>query len=483
MARAETLSPPTSARPPWIGLLVAALVVGALVAAGLEALIALPILLVAAPPLLRRPQWIVTLLCVWVPIQYFLTKDLGLLPRAAVWLDELLVMTLGAVLLIRQAQERDVLRRTPVNVPLLVFVAVAILSAVLNRVAPHIAILGMRDTLQYVVVFAALAWLPLDDVWDRRWLRIAFVVGAVQAPITIVQAVLLFTNNPEQIAAGDYDMTVGTFGPSGGDFVAYFVMFLLLLLMAASRSGISFPRWLVPLLLVPFVASTSRLCFLFLPLGAAWLFRKQIFTNPRRVIGPVLIMAVAFGGLALYYRNSPELMRMVLDPRTIIASQFNFDLHYVGRAVHYPLGWVIMNDMGAHPMVGVGPGMYLGPTAHFFMVPATQLVYDIFQMDPETLRFGSVDSGILPILIPYGILGFLAFGWMLVRLHRMGRAVERAGRDAVDRQLGGGFAAITLFAVFGCLGAPVWEVQVLSFYFWVFAGLTYRAGRRAGLYP
>lgn len=483
MARAETFTPSTPDRDVWLGLLAAALLVGTLSAFGLGVLLAVPVLLLLAPPLLRRPHLLVTALCVYVPVQYFLTKDLGLLPRAAVWLDELLVVGLALVLVIRQAQFRDVLRWTPINVPLLAFVGIGVVSAVLNQVAPHIAILGMRDTLQYVVVFAALAALPLDERWDRWWLRIAFAVGAVQAPIAVVQAVLLFKNHPDRIAAGDYDMTVGTFGPSGGDFVAYYVMFLLLLLMARVRSGVRIPTWVVPLLLVPFVASTSRLCFLFLPLGAAWLFRKQIFTSPRRIIGPILILAVAFAGLAIYYRNSPELMRMVLDPRTIVASQFDFDLHYVGRAVHYPMGWVILRDMGAHPAIGVGPGMYLGPTAHFFMVPATELVYEIFRMDPETLRFGSVDSGILPILIPYGLVGFLAFGWILKRLYGMGRAVERGAREGPDRELGGGFAAITLFAVFGSLGAPVWEIQVLSFYFWLFAGLTYRAGRRAGLYP
>ena len=461
-----------------------ALTVGAVVAtagaaaAGQPAWMGLGLGALVGPWLLRNLHWIVNILCVWIPIQYWLTKDLGLLPRAAVWLDELLVVVLGLGLVIRQLQSGDVIRRTAIDRPLAAFVAIGVISALANSVRPEIALLGLRDTLQYVVVFYAITWLPASREQDRRWLRILLGIALVQAPITIVQAAVLFRTAGDRLLDGDYDMTVGTFGPSGGDFVAYFILFFLLLMIARTRDGLRVPAWIVPALLIPFVASTSRLCFMFLPIGVAWLFRRQILSNPRRLVGPALLTVAAFGALALYYRNDPEIMRMVLDPRTIITSQFNFDLHYVGRAVHYPVAWMMLREMAVSPWLGLGPGMYVGPTAHFFMVPATQFVYDLFQVAPETRRFGSVDSGFLPIVGSYGVLGSIAFAWLVWRLYRLGRWVERWGRDPIDRALGAGFAAVTIFAVFGCLGAPVFEVQVLAFTFWMLAGLTQRAVRR-----
>ncbi len=455
--------------------------------AGLAAGLRQPIWVVAALAaaasigLWRRLPLAIHALTLWVPIQYAVTKDLALLPRAAVWLDEATLVGLAAALVLRRVRLSTPFGPTPIDRPLLAFLLVAAASAIANEVRPIVAILGLRDLLQYLVVFYALAWLPLSPRLDRACIRLAVGVGLLQAPVALVQAALLFRGAGDRLLEGNYDMTVGTFGPSGGDFVAYYVTFLFLLLLARARYGRPVNALVFPALIIPFVASTSRLCFLAFPPCALWLFRRQVLSHPRRLVVPTAVIGIALAGLALYYRNDPALMRMVFDPRTIVASQFTVDAHYVGRAVHYPMAWTMLTDMAASPWLGLGPGMYVGPTAHHFMVPATRLVYDVFGMDPATLRFGSVDSGILPIVTPYGVLGLTAFAWILARVFGMARALERSARRPEDRALGAGMGAIVLFAVLGCLAAPVFEVQVLAYFFWLFAGLAVRAARRNAL--
>jgi hypothetical protein len=431
---------------------------------------------------MARPHAMVYLLCLWIPVQYWVTKELGLLPVFFVWCDEALVVLLAATLVLQRLQRRRPWVVTPIDLPLVAFVLMAIVSIILNRVPPLIAALGLRDLLQYVVVFYGLATLPLTPKWDRHWLRIVFAAGLIQAPIALVQALSYFRLSTARIAEGNYDMSVGTFGPSGGDMVAYFIVFLLFLLLGRARLGDRSGLVLLPVLLVPFVISTSRLCFLFLPIGLAWFYRREIRRNPRTLIGPALIALVAAVGLLAYYWNDKELMRMVLDPSVIVASQFNFSLTYQGRMVHYPIAWWILHDMAASPLVGVGPGMYVGATASFFMVPITRLVYDMFQVDPTSGRFGTVNSGILPLLVPYGILGAALFVFLVARLYRMGASVAARAGTMTSRALGMSFQGILFFLAVGSLAAPVWETQILAFHFWLLAGLTFRAGRREGVF-
>jgi hypothetical protein len=44
------------------------------------------------------------------------------------------------------------------------------------------------------------------------------------------------------------------------------------------------------------------------------------------------------------------------------------------------------------------------------------------------------------------------------------------------------FQGILFFLAVGSLAAPVWETQILAFHFWLLAGLTFRAGRREGVF-
>lgn len=459
----------------------AALAVGALLGLGVELIVVVPLALVALPVLALRPHLSITALSLWVPLQYWLTKDLAILPRGCVWLDEAILVVLTCVLVVRQLSLRTY-RWTPLDVPVILFVAVAAASAITNGVRPIVGVLGLRDILQFVIVFYALALLPLDARWDRRWILLAFAIGLFQAPLAAFQTRAFFTNEAARVAQGDYDIMIGTFGPGGGDFVAYFVMFLLLLLFGRVRSGRTRLLWIVPALLTTFVFSTSRLCFLFLPLGLGWLYRSHVRRDPRTLVAPLAFAGVLVLGLVIYYWNDPKIMRMVLDPTKIVSSQFAVDEHYAGRMIHYPIAWMILRDIAVSPLLGVGPGMYLGPTASFFMVPVTQMFYDMFNLNPAELRFGSVDSGFLEILVPYGLIGLAAFTFLVSRLHAIGHAVERNARSGAARDLGASFRAIVVFMIVGSLAAPVWEVQILAFYFWLFAGITYRAGRREGVF-
>src|SRR2546423_6441690 len=101
-----------------------------------------------------------TFLSVLVYTQFFLTRTLGILPQAVNWVDDVAVVMLGALALLRVPR--------PARLPrawawaLAAFILLGIVSALANGVPWWRAALGARGPLLHVGLYYAVIVAPLE---------------------------------------------------------------------------------------------------------------------------------------------------------------------------------------------------------------------------------------------------------------------------------------------------------------------------------
>src|SRR5713226_1822280 len=105
------------------------------------------------------------LLSIFVYTQFFWTRTLGVLPQAMNWVDDVVVVALGALALLRMPP--------PAPLPktwawaLGAFVLLGIVSAFANDVPWWRTVLGLRGLLIYLGLYYAVVVAPLEehDIW------------------------------------------------------------------------------------------------------------------------------------------------------------------------------------------------------------------------------------------------------------------------------------------------------------------------------
>jgi len=411
-------------------------------------------------------------IAIWIPLQYLPTRQIELLPRAAVWFDEVLLVVLAGFAAVL-ACRRPARARLPVILPLAGFLTVAVASSIYNHTSLTELVLGLRAPLQCVMLAFVVVMLDVPDRHLAKLAGITVALGVLQAPFAI-----------QQLAAThglvSRDEVVGTMWRGASNSMAYFLV-VLMLPLAGYWLRCPRPRWPLAALaamMIPLVFSSSRGAYYLAPVAILAAFWGQLRHNRRLHLllgGGALLAAALF---AIYYGVKPRSPGSEVDPelspRRIVREQLD-PKGAMGRLYYLRYTSELLVHRGSVAvLLGVGPARFSSTSGCFLGAP-------LLVEATRGAHAPVIPSQLIATLAEFGLLGLATMGLAVVAgvwsLRRAALLLANPGwRGWAEGAVGAG--------AFVLLAAPldnVWELQHVAYYFWGMVGAAAVALRRSSL--
>ncbi len=452
-----------------------------------------------------RPQWAVLALALYSPFEPFLLKfvndDLYLYAR---YFSEGLIYILLAAVAVRIFIRDRRMAPTPIDLPFVFFMIVALASIVVNAVPAFYGLLGIRQIVRFILLFFITVYLDPDTAFIRRTTAFMFVIVAVEGVIGFLQSVIggpldeflipserKFYESIQLTSGTDQFWSPGTrvFATLGrydqlGTFLCFFFL-IAIGLFYHSRKAEERRRLMLPVLIAApaLVLTLSR---------ASWFgFALAFF-----VIGAVLMrdwkVRFAYAGvvvIALMYLAVTGLtVKYLVDyPQQTLAERFFEAFSYERwRGEYYGLGrmfWIVQTPLvvvRSSPLFGVGPGQYGGGAAaalgNTSVYEKLNLPFGVYGTE------GYIDNNWFSLWGETGTLGVVFYAWMLVALARMALLVRRESKDPYLQGLALGYFGCILAVSFQAFLATYLEVRTLALYLWLYGAFVYVLARRERIY-
>lgn len=425
------------------------------------------------------------------PVEPFLLKfvpDEAYLP--ARFFSEGLIYLLAASAAVRIFRGRASLPRTSISVPFLAFVAIAVVSLLVNRVPLTVGLLGIRQMVRYVILFFAIVILAPRRESARRIVTLLLVVVFLESLLGIAQALfpaqldaLLIPSERKffesvQLTAGTsetWEPGTRVFGTMGrydqlGTFLAFFL---------ALAAGLLWERAVAVRRIVSaafFAAGGTAL--LLTQSRASWFgFAIALFVSgfllkrDRRVIAAAgLVTALLLG--ALFYTGA-QLRYLTEVPDAPLVSRFfeafsptRWRGEYDGLGRLY---WAIITPtvvVPGSPIFGFGPGRFGAGAAAALHVTD---VYDALKIPFGVWGTeGYIDNNWFAIWGEVGTVGLIAYAFMVGSLLRLAVRVFRNSPEPEVRGLALGYAGAVAAVIFQAFLGTYLEMRTLALYLWMF---------------
>jgi O-antigen ligase len=436
----------------WVGIGLAGGLAGYFFspATGLALIFTFLILLLA----LRWPKAGILFVLLYPPLEL---HAMLVLPGFAKYVDELVLLTLVAVLLYRLFIARSIrFVHTKIDIPLAAFVATGILSILFNRVPLVIGIAGLRAMLQYALLYYVVIHQPFSRNELLRFVHLIMVVAAVAALYGFAQLLMgVQTAVDWEMRRYHTGINLRIFSTMGNPntFGAYLVM-----LTGFTLNFFFFYSWrnrkpaylvLVALLLSSLLLTYSRMSFLsFMFVAFAFLIvhRRQYipFLLAAAVTLP-LIMPQRFWE-RLLFAFSPEYIQLSLKGGRLFLALKSLEV------------------VRMSPIFGVGPGRFGGSVAGIFTSPLYRTLNMPYHMNLDNFYF--------QVWTEMGTIGLLMFLWLFISLFRQAFLGLKAARDPLGKSITAGTIIVFCGLIIQSAVASIWEVHPIAVYLWFFAACT-----------
>lgn len=432
-----------------------------------------------------QPRWLV-----WGIVTYTVFEETALrwLPSLARYAGEVVILFLLVEVIAKQVLTSGKLhyRRTPLELPLIIFVLIGLTSAWLNRVPLVIAILGLRLWLRYVILFYVVTLLDWPAQSQERFLLGLVVIAVVEAGLGLLQAaggrtIAQWFAAPDVELGGQVIQQIqaelvgakisGTLGRY--DRFGNYLMLMLLLAIALLPSLPSKGRGRlsagIVIIAAALLLSFSRQAWLGVAAGLAAiavLEKRSYITLMTLALLAIVLIILLVGEIPTSSTaggNPATVITRLLEP---FSPYYWQALYSVGGRMYY-IFVIGPKLLQTSPWLGLGPGRFASLVTRLYPTPVYQDL-DIPQRFAD--NFAS-DIQWMAILGQVGLLGLIAFVWMLVRLTRLAyRQFRQSARRTLCREIALTFLIWSIAVVLiSCLG-PNLEVRIVTLNYWILAG-------------
>ncbi len=423
--------------------------------------------------LLRFSRTAVFFIAIYFPFEEIILKFLPVPDSIYSYLrfgGEILIYSLFLAVIARKIWTRS-LKATPLDVPLVLFVGVSLVSALVNNTGFSEVGLFLRAILRYAFLFYAVANLDFSDKFIKRLITALIIIGLIQVSIGAAQVVIGAPIN-DLLAPRATDLTIagqskgfnvlagqremGSMYGTTGDTVSLALFLMITLSLSAVIAFYSDQTrrlWLM-------IASAIFLA------GIAYTFSRGSFIAAIIVIGVILLLrqrkvlfvATCISGLLILnlipaqeissedYKYSDQVRQSPLTDFSQI-----FTNRYKKAASGDRL--LIVNEASADvltnkPLIGFGPTR--GQDAKY------RFLGDVYWVN---------------ILYKIGIFGLIAFAFIFFKFGYVAWRLSRNTQSQYTRLTAQIFLPIMVGIAVHNFLIPVSEIRISSIYFWLFAGL------------
>lgn len=439
-------------------------------------------------------------LAVYLPFEEFLLKFFPGSDKvvfATRFLSELAIYFLLAIVIADRFLKKSSLRKTPLDLPIFLFVGAALLSIVVNSSPLLGSFITLRALLRYVALFYAVVNIYVSRRQYENLLNVLLAVGVIQMSLGFMQALLgpgfaeLFVPRATETAVGgvtknyvllssgrEAGSVFGTLGDTVlyGNFIV-FVSVLAICKFARVKLPGSKTVWgfLSLLLLVAVGLSYSRASLL--AFAVAWFVYMRVEWGRART---VLVISSTAAALAFVVLIGPAVQTMkVKDAKQVnegIVKSFLgvFSSDYIEVAQKQRLGALIGNVptvLVNRPVFGYGPDVDVAVEK----INASQksFLFRVWSVE------GFKDVYWVALLTFYGLAGLSMLIWMFARLYHSAWEAYRNPSTPSHGNAGLVMIIMTMVTVFMLFFSQSLEFRTYSFYFWLWAALVYATDQTA----
>ncbi len=421
--------------------------------------------------LLRFSKTAVFFIAMYFPFEEIILKFLPVSDNIYSYLrfgGEILIYSLFLAVIVRKIWTRS-LKATPLDVPLVLFVGVSLISAAVNYTSFTEVAVFLRAILRYAFLFYAVANLDFSEKFIKRLITALIIIGLIQVSIGAAQVIIGDPVN-DLLAPRATDLTIAgqtktfitdqrelgsMYGTTGDTLhLALFLMVALALSTTKAFFSEGYKRtWLFGLSLIFFASiaytfSRGSLIAAIIVISVVLLLRQKKLMFVGICISGLLVLNF-IPAQEISSENYKESSQVLQSPLT------DFTQIFTNRYVKVASGnrLFIVNEATADvmknkPLIGFGP--IHGQEAKY------RFLGDVYWIS---------------ILFKLGILGLLAFAFIFYKIFQMAWFIGKRSHEQSSQVLALSFFAILAGIVFLNLIAPVSEIRILSIYFWLFAGL------------
>ncbi len=497
-----------AATPNWALALVSAAGIAIGAAVGWNASITAVVFLTICACLLSwvKPVAVICGLAFYIPIERFMT--IGLSDQAFVISQvsgEVVLLALLAGILARRAASGKRLVSTPLDLALAAFVAVCLLSALVNRVGPTSTVYGIRIVLRYAILFYAIA----NGGFSRR--EVKYMIGAylaaagLQIGVGLMQA--LVAGAVKEWFTGTHEVTIGNVGFTRGQNVMGAGRTLHTVIFGTMENYNVYGMFLAGAWLVAFAVLRSRASLL--GSGRIWAvvvlgFACVVLSFSRSSLLVLVVGSIVVSYLAGYRRWALSLAFVLLGGLGLIiylGTQFsgqelpvlsnNILYRWVREFTPERLVWreagnyrlfllfvISMRVLSQSPILGLGPGTF---GSALTLLPGQEL-YAKLGMNSEYAVLFAADSNWTTIMAQTGLVGLFCFALIVFGMAAYSARVLRRSSDPLLRGVCLAQIGLTALVVVAGFFGPFFESRPTSFYYWALSGMVVALASAQGLH-
>jgi len=444
-----------------------------------------------------RPLAVIFFLAAYTPFEPFLLKfapdEIYVYAR---YFGEFLIYAIALTLIFKFLIKKIKIEKTLLNLPFVLFIAVALTSIIINFVPLNIGLLGLRMLIRYILIFFIIIHLKPNKNQIKILIWLMFLIVLLQSGLGIAQKFIgyrldnLLLPRQEKII-GSISLTTGTeqiwaygervFGTLSrydqlGTFLTFFMLLILGLIYQKYFSHKN-KLWIFIWFLI------SALALLFTYSRSSWFgFLLGVFIIGYLIKKDKKIIKIYSLGIAIiiiYLLISPLVVSQLIDQPQISLTERFFEAFSYRRweSEYYGLGrlfFIVKTPLivvASSPLVGVGPGQYGSGTAHALHNTA---VYDKLNL-PFGIwgTEGHIDNNWMSIWGEVGTLGLIFYIWMIYALFKMSYQVYKNTNDNFVKGLALGYCGAIVAVCLNAFLATMFEVRTLALYFWLFGGIIF----------
>ena len=437
--------------------------------------------------LFYNPKICIVLITLWVPLRNLLMGEIGggfeifkILPGVMKYSDTYLLAILTARWLSRKVFFREPYKKTPLDLPIIIFSLISLFSAIWNLIPPVVGFAGWRTFLQFVLFYYAIVQLDFEEKFLKQMVILYLITAMIQTPFSLYN--FLF-NAGFEIAKGD--STIGTLG-GGTNYLALYEAMMMCLALGLvkfnakkSLKYISLFFWYM----ISFFTASGRSSLYLFPIASLMVINQDIkkfidFIKAYSVYFIVLLIVIIFfyasGIKDLYYGEKMQ----DLSPSWIYEQFFLEDTKTQwrgGRARLYSMALEAVSEVPLGYLVGVGPGMFLSNTGIYFEVPL------FLKYNMQTMWDGEIQANkiIFPpdvsvIIAEFGFIGLLAFGYIIFKIYHIFKNGIKWLDDPFWKGISAGMLGVFVIIVAASFGERTFEVIFMQYILWFFAAIIYK---------
>jgi hypothetical protein len=488
----------------WLSIVVLGLAIG--LAAATEPSVGLLLVagLLTIPWAVRNIHIVVLLLAVYTPFEESILRWMpGSLGAALRFAPEALILLLLAAIVLRNIGHGTWWKKTPIDLPAALFLGFSALSALANDVPPIVGIFGIREYSRYILLYYLVVNAGLTLKTMKVMIQALLAAAALEAGIGLMQVILgnrfsLLLIPEDVVVAGvmvrpgfTQILSGGTriFGTLGryNTFGFFLAIFCLLGLGLYLKLRPTLSTWhgrglatLVclsgPAMLLSF-SRTSWFAFyaggLVVLLVAKW--KKTLLLA---AIIPLLATVLLLSWVTLEDWRVQEAEEASLVDRymaTFTPGYVDVLLRHGRLFSLFRVSPMVLRD---YTWLGLGPGT-IGSIATgggtmspgFFPEYSHEDWLDVSDVGSQASLGYLHDVGWVSILAQVGVLGTVAYAWIIIEVLRVSLYCYRNSTEPFARGLALGYVGLLLATVLANFAIFYLSLRAVSMYFWLLAGL------------